>query len=258
MQKKITLICLLLFITPFFLFPQVRSFAELFPAMGAEQRIAAFSASGYLYYGDRAATLTLNPQTPDNTAISKSSLGPNPGIFVEALRVLPNKGISLLNVYNALERVRDLKGRTYSFDTRKKQTPLFTDAIRIENPQKIRAFLPDPPPAFAVPYREVFYVRLTDALFGHCYFEVTLASSTRGILYRLNNFKTVTVGPFTVMKEKTFFGILYIEQVEEGLVLYCLAGAEVTDFIIKHVNVGSALNKRLDVLTAWLLDGLPH
>ena len=251
------LVCvLIIFACPTFIFPQLRTFSELFPSIGAGQRNAAYSSEGYLYYGKRTENLSLQLQSSPNTGITKSSLGKNPGFFVEALRILPRKNSSLASIYNALKKIRDLKGRTYPSATSKKNVPLFTDATRIEGPEKLKVFLPDPPPAASVPYRETFYVRLTDSRFGHCYYEITLSSDRRGILYKINNFKSVTYGPIPVMKEKTFTALLYIEPIEEGLALYCLAGAEVSDFIAKHVNIPSALNKRMDVFIAWMLDGI--
>ena len=256
MRRVLLIFGLSFFVCPLFLFSQTRPLSGLFPGASAEQRNAAFSAKGYLYYGKRAENLTLVPQTGNNIKILKNSLGPNPGIFVEALRIIPRKNTGLLNIYNALERIQDLKGRTYYSHSGKKNMPLFTDATRIESPAKLKTFLPDPLPAVSVPHQETFYVRLTDIRFGNCFYEISLASSSQGILYKINNFKSVTYGPVPVMKEKTFTALLYIEQVEEGLAVYCLAGTEVSDFIAKHVDISSALNKRMDVFIAWLLDGI--
>ena len=255
-MRVLLLFFLIYFACPLFLFPQVRKFSELFPLISTEQRNTVYSSQGYLFYGKRTENLSLFLQTDANTRITKSSLGEKPGFFVEALRVVPRRNISLISIYNALEKIRTLKGRIYPSATSKKNIPLFTDATRIEGPRKLKAFLPDPPPAVSVPYRETFHVRLTDSRFGHCYYEITLTSGRQGILYKINNFKSVTYGPIPVMKEKTFTALLYIEPVEEGLALYCLAGAEVSDFIAKHVDIPSALNKRMDVFISWMLDGI--
>jgi hypothetical protein len=241
---------------PPFLFSQIRPFTEVFPSASVEQRHAAFSAEGYLYTGHRTENLTLMPRTGERIRVEKSSLGPNPGFFVEALRIVPRKNISLLRIYNALQKIQGLKGKTYYSETSKRHIPLFPDAVRIEGPKNLRSFLPDPPPAQVLPTGEIFYVRLTDTRFGNCYYEISLTVNQQGILYKISNFKNVTYGPIPVMKEKTFTALLYIEPVEEGLALYCLAGAEVSDFIAKFVDIPSALNKRLDVFIAWLLDGI--
>ena len=222
---------------PLFLFSQLRSFSELFPSASNEQLSAANSSEGYFYSGKRTENLTLHLQAPENTRVSKASLGSNPDFFIEALRLIPNNNASLLNIYNALERIEDLKGRTYLSATSNRHVPLFTNATRIEGPQNVRTLHADPPPAALVPHLERFYVRLTDSKFGHCYYEISIAANRQGILYKINNFRSVTYGPFPVMRERTFTALLYIEPVKEGLALYCLAGAEVSDFITRFVDI---------------------
>ena len=234
----------------------VRSFLTVFPHASEGQRSNAFSPTGYLYYGRRTENLTLLPRTEESVSVAKSSLGPNPGFFVEALRIVPRRNTALITIYNALEKIQDLKGRTYYSETSKRHIPLFPDAVRIAGPGKLKTFIPDPPPATAMPSYENFYIRLTDSRFGNCYYEVSLLTGRYGILYKITNFRNVTFGPIPVMREKTFTALLYIEPIEEGLALYCLAGAEVSDFIAKYVDIPSALNKRMDVFIAWLLDGI--
>jgi len=257
MQTTRRIFAAVLFIAPVFcLFSQQRRFAELYPAINAEQRSSAFSPEGYLYYGDRSENLTLTPQTGKTLAISKASLGQKPGFFVEALRIVPRKNISLLSIFNALEKIRDLKGRTYYSSTSKKNLVLFTDAVRVEGPGKINVFLPDPPPAGSVPSIKTMYTRLTDVRFGNCYFDLTFQSDQQGIKYLITNFRTLTYGPIPVVKERAMIVLIYIEPVEEGLVLYALAGAEVSDFIAKYVDIPTALNKRMEIFIGWLLDGI--
>jgi hypothetical protein len=235
---------------------ELRSYTELFPGITAEQRSSALSSAGYLYSGAARENLTLAPRTGGNITITKTAPGRNPGFFVEALRIIPRRQVSLLKIYNALGQIRALKGKLYHSAGKDRYVPLFEDAVRVEGPRQIRSLLPDPPPASRLPIRETMYVRLTDANFGHCYYTISLSTNLRGILCEIVNFKSVTFGPIPVMRENTFTALLYIEPVQEGLVLYCLAGAEVSNFIAKHVNIPSALNKRLDVIVGWMLDGI--
>lgn len=234
---------------------QQRSVRDIFPAIRTAQLNEAFSSDGYLYSGTAAENLTLNPRTGESLQIAKTSLG-KPGFFVEALRIVPRRGVSLVQVYNSLQRIRLLKKQLYHSATRDRYIPLFSDAVRIEGPGRLRSFLPDPFPVSRAPFRNLMYVRLTDANFGHCYYDILLSTDSRAVLCKIQNFKSVTFGPIPVMRERTFTALLYIEPVEEGLAVYCLAGAEVSDFIAKHVNISSALKKRLDVIVAWILDGL--
>lgn len=240
----------------FCLFPQQRHFSDLFPTISAEQRNAVFSAERYLYYGNKSENLTLMPKIGEPLGISKASLGKKPGFFVEALQVVPQKNIPLLRIFNALEKIQNLKGKTYYSSTSKKRLPLFSDAVRLLGPDKTNSFLPDPPLSSLMPLEKTMYVRLTDTRFGHCYFEISFRNNNQGILYRIDNFKPLTFGPITVVKEKTMTVLLYIEPVEEGLALYCLAGAEVSDFITKYVDIPSALNKRMEIFIDWLLEGI--
>ncbi|MDR1142786.1 MAG: hypothetical protein LBK77_01050 [Spirochaetaceae bacterium] len=235
---------------------QGRPFDQVFPGISAGQRAEAFSSGGYLYSGTAAKSLTIVPRTGGNITVNKRSLGENPGFFVEALRVIPRKNITLLSIYNSLERIGDLKKHLYHSATKDRYVPLFEGSVRIEGPRKIRTLLPDPPTASILPSMETIYVRLTDANFGNCYYEISFTTNLRGILYRIQNFRTVTFGPIPVMRERTFTALLYIEPVEEGLAVYCLAGAEVSNFIAKHVDIPSALNKRMDVIIAWMLAGI--
>jgi hypothetical protein len=236
-------------------FPQARSISQVFPSCTREQRDAAFSSGGYLYYGNRSENLTLLPRTSETITISKSSLGPKPGFFLEYLQILPRKNVSLLRVYNAVQKIQDLKGRLYFSHTAKRYMPVFTDAVRIEGPGKLKVFLPDPPLAGIISSAETIYARVTDIRFGNCYFEISLTSNRQGILYRITNFRTLTYGPIPVVKERVLNILLYIEPVEEGLAVYCLAGAEVSDFIAKYVDIPTALDKRMSVFVEWLLDG---
>jgi len=250
-----TIFMLFFFFQVMLVFPQVRNIMQVFPACTAEQRNAALSSAGYLYYGDRSENLTLMPHTGETITISKSSLGPKPGFFLEYLQILPRKNMSLLRIYNAVQKIQDLKGRLYYSQTAKKYMPVFTDAVRIEGPGNLKAFLPDPPLAGMVSSRETIYTRITDARFGNCYFEISLTSDKQGIMYRTTNFRPLTFGPIPVIKERVLNILLYIEPVEEGLAVYCLAGTEVSDFIAKYVDIPTALNKRMSVFVEWMLDG---
>jgi len=179
-MKKIYWKIILVTIPVFCLFPQQRHFSELFPTITAEQQNAVFYSERYLYYGNRSQNLTLMPKTGETLGISKSSLGKNPGFFVEALQIVPKKNVPLLRIFNALERIRNLKGKTYYSSTSKKNLPLFSDSVRLEGADKINLFLPDPPPAGFVPLDKSMYIRLTDIRFGNCYFEVSFKSNQQG------------------------------------------------------------------------------
>jgi hypothetical protein len=53
-----------------------------------------------------------------------------------------------------------------------------------------------------------------------------------------------------------FFARFYMEPLSEGVLLYSVSGADVSDFVAKQVDMPSAVTKRLRVITGWVIDGL--
>ncbi|MDR0586046.1 MAG: hypothetical protein LBG26_02280 [Treponema sp.] len=243
------------FICGFSLFGQLRSFSNIYPGLGAEQREKAFSSEGLNFSGKGSGGLNILPLTSGNPEIASRITGKNPSYIVESLRVISGKQTGLLSIYNALGKIRGLKGRLYHSFTRDKDIPLFEDATRIESPRRMNA-VNDPPPAAVVPASETFYARLKDVNFGNCYYRIALLSNNRSILCDLENFKTIYYGFFPVMKENNFTALLYVEPVAEGLLIYSVSAAEVSDFVAGKIDIPSALKKRLDVIIGWMLDGI--
>jgi hypothetical protein len=255
MMKKKSVLAFAFFLCGLSLSGQLRSFSGVYPGLNAEQREQVFSADGLNRSGKGSEGLRILPPTSGNPDIASRITGKNPSFIVESLRVIPGKNIGLLSVYNALGKIRGLKGRVYHSSTRDKDIPLFEDATRIESPKRMNA-VNDPFPAAAVPVSETFYARLKDANFGNCYYRITLSSNNRGILCDLGNFKTIYYGIFPVMKENNFTALLYVEPVAEGLLIYSVSATEVSDFVAGKIDIPSALRKRLDVIIGWMIDGI--
>jgi hypothetical protein len=242
------------FICGFSLFGQLRSFSDVYPGLGAEQREKAFSPDGLNFSGKGSGGLNILPRTSGNPEIASLITGKKPSFIVESLRVISGKQAGLLSIYNALGKIHSLKGKVYHSFTRDKDIPLFEDATRIESPKRMNA-VNDPPPAAVVPVSETFYARLKDVNFGNCYYKIALSSNNRSILCDLGNFKTIYYGFFPVMKETNITVIFYVEPVAEGLLVYSVSSAEVSDFVAGKIDIPSALRKRLDVIIGWMLDG---
>jgi len=246
----ITAICILL---AGVLGAQIRSFNGIYPGLDQNSRAAALYEDGYSKSASGPGSLSLVPQGA-NPAVDSGFLGRNPSFTIEAVRLVPQSPPSLLAIYNSLRKIQGLKGRVYHSATKDKFVPLFSEASRIEGPKKINATLPDPPPASTV-QAETIHIRLKDANFGNCYYEIKIQPSSRGVLCTLTNFKTISYGIFTVMKENKFNAILYIEPVSEGILVYSTASAGVSDFVSGQIEIPSALRKRLAVIIGWMIDG---
>ncbi|MDR1374948.1 MAG: hypothetical protein LBJ24_08255, partial [Treponema sp.] len=217
-----------------------------------------FSPGGYVESDDASAGLKLRPSAASELRIADAVQARNPSFFVESLLIIPSGGAgvpNLLNAYNALGRVRDLTGRLYHSSVRGGEVPLFEDATRIEGVKKTSP-IPDPPGAYSIPSRETIYLRLKDVNFGNSYYRTDISVDRQGLLYRLTNFKNLSYGIIPVIREEKFITHLYVEPVAEGLMIYSVSGANVSNFISSRINVTSAIRKRVEVIIDWLVDGV--
>ena len=235
---------------------QTRDFDALFPGLTREYREAVFSPGGIILTVEKPEDLRLKPSAPSGIEIVPPPLGGSNACFVESLMVIPReRGLELLDIYNALGNIRDLKGRLYLSHTRQKYIPLFEEATRIEGPRKTGA-IPDPSPRPNLPERESIYIRLKDSNFGNSYYQADISGGPRGIYYRLFNIRSLSYLLFTVIKEEKFTADLYLEPVAEGVLIYGLAAAEAGDFVASKIDIPSAISKRLEVILGWAADNI--
>jgi hypothetical protein len=256
-QKKSALIIFLAALSALPVCAEIRSFDGIFPRLPPEIRSAAFSEAGYVKSTEKSSGLALIDGPLLDPRIRSAVLDKSPGFLVESLRVISGSSgtITLLDVYNALGNIRDLKGRVYRSHTRNKEVPLFEDATRLESEKKT-APVPDPAPASVVPQSETVYLRLKDVNFGNTYYRGDLILDQYGLRYRLTNNKNINYLFIPVIKEEKFTAQLYFEPVEEGVLIYGIAGADVSDFVSSKIDMPSAISKRLAVILSWAADGV--
>jgi hypothetical protein len=238
-------------------FSETRSFDEIFPFLGEDLRARAFSGAGVIRALKKNETLTLLPAPSSGIDFPSRVLSKNPGYLVESLLVIPygSRELSVLDAYNCLGKVRDLKGRLYHSATRDADVPLFEDATRLESGKRNRV-VPDPAPSAFLPSSETVYIRLKDVNFGNSYYRADVSVDSHGITYSLANYKTISYLFFTVMPVEKFQANLYLEPLDEGMLVYSIAGTDVSDFIANRIDIPSAIGKRLAVFIDWISDGI--
>lgn len=240
----------------------LQSFGELVPFVSAAQKQEVFSATGLIITNEKSQFLELAP----NLAFIGDITGPvyriKPSFLVEALVVVPYTSAASqslneqkLTIYNALLKVRDLKGRTYHSHSQDKYVALFEDATRIESAKQNTAVV-DPPLARSIPASESIFMRLRDNNFGNCYYRATITQKGTGLLYNLTNFEAISYYFFTVMSAEKFQLQFYFEPLVEGVLIYCVAGADVSSFVASKVDMPSAVEKRMGVILGWMIDGI--
>jgi len=258
-MKKLLGLFILLFLANN-IFAQSRTFNDVFPNLNQDIKNAAFSESGYIKSSQKTSGFVimgneknskLDPQIVSNV------LRKNPGYLVESIlviRVNPDS-ISLLDVYNALGNIRDLGGRMYNSFTKNKSVPLFEEATRITSEKNMSA-IPDPAPSRTLPKAETVYIRLKDTNFGNTYYRGDVAFVQNGLRYTLSNFRNISYLFVPVMKEDKFIAQLYFEPIQEGILIYSIAGADISDFVASKIDMDSAISKRLKVIISWAADGI--
>jgi len=236
-----------------------RSFNEIFPGISSSVREAAFSNEGFTKSTGKVSpsALIASGQSAIDPEIIEAVFLKQPGFLVESIVVIPGKAneYSLLDVYNALGKIRGLKGRLYRSFTRNEYVPLFEEVTRIESDKK-HTPIADPAPAARIPYSETVYMRFKDVNFGNTYYRGDITLVQRGLRYSLSNNRNINYFFVTVIKEEKFNAQLYFEPISEGILIYALAGADVSDFVSSRVNMPSAIGKRLAVIIDWVAEGI--
>ena len=235
----------------------LRSLDDIFPGLGDSRKKEIFGEAGLFRSYDKNGSLELLPASGSGIEIINTIMKSKPAYLAESLLVIPysNKILDKLDAYNALGRIRDLKGRLYQSYTRKQSIPLFEDATRLDNAKRTNP-IPDPTPAKELPQSETVYMRLKDTNFGNSYYRGDMSPGPFGITYCITNYKTITYLIFTVMKEEKFTAALYLEPLREGMLVYSVAGADASDFIASKIHIPSAIEKRLAVFIGWVSDNL--
>ena len=239
--------------------PGQRSFDGIFPGIPSAIREEVFSNEGYCRSTSKVSPHTIigSSQSAIDPQIIESVFARQPGFTVESILVISGKAgkYSLLDVYNALGKTRGLKGRLYHSYTRNEFVPLFEDVTRLESARR-NIPVEDPAPASKIPASETVYMRLKDINFGNTYYRGDMALTTYGLRYSLSNNKNMTYFFIPVIKEEKFTAQLYFESIMEGILIYALAGADVSDFVSSKIDMPSAISKRLTVIIGWVAEGI--
>jgi hypothetical protein len=253
--RRVLLWAFFMFLVPFFL--EARSFDEIFPFLREDLKAQAFSEEGVIRSMKKIEDIVILPALSSGINLIDRIMEKKPSFFVESLLVVPygSRELNILDAYNVLGKVRDIKGQLYHSFTRDADIPLFEDATRIESDKRNKV-IPDPAPASFLPSSETVYIRLKDVNFGNSYYRADVNTGFYGITYSLTNYKTITYMIFTVMPVEKFQANLYLEPLDEGMLIYSIAGTDVSDFIANRIDIPSAISKRLAVFIDWVSDGI--
>jgi hypothetical protein len=233
----------------------MRSFYEIFPNLSYDQKINLTSSTGIRYSFEKDDTPVLIPAKDSGIDLLSSVMAKKPSHIIEALVLLPynKRELDMLDVYNALREIRNIKNYTVTSSGR--QVNIFKDTTRLESAQNRRP-ISDPPPANMLPYSETMYLCFTDQYIGALYLRGDISIGLFGITYSMTNFRDVSYTIFRIMKAERFSAIIYLEPVKEGILVYSMSGIYLPGFIANRINLTPNINARIRVLVNWIADGL--
>jgi len=257
-MNRITLICLLsLFVFSILYAEPPRSLDELFPNLTESQRQDVFITGGIRNTFFRHETPSYIPSSSFGIDLMGSILKKVPAQFIEALIVLPynKRQLDKLDIYNAVRKIENLKNNFVYSPSRNKLIRIFEESFYIETPNRNNP-IPNPPPVSVLPSSEILYVRVKDNAFGSAYFRGEFSTDSRGITYKLINTATIWYIFFPVMGAEKFAMTVYVEPIEEGILIYGMAGIDIPMFIAANINIAEAIDIRVKAVVSWLCENL--
>jgi len=237
-------------------FAGIRSFDEIYPKMSRRLRRDVMSDEGGLRNAfEKDESPRLLPDPDSGIDLYGKVMKRKPSHIIESLVLVPytERELDLLDIYNALGRIKEIQDQEVMFNDRNINS--FLETTRLNNPKNRRA-IPDPPPRDTLPYSEVLYVRFVDRYIGDLYIKGEITFSLYGVTYDMTNFRDVTFSLFSIMKAERFSAIIYLEPIKEGVLIYSMSGIYLPGFIVSRVNLTPNMNRHIMVLLSWILEGL--
>ena len=57
------------------------------------------------------------------------------------------------------------------------------------------------------------------------------------------------------MRAEKFATTLYVEPLEEGMLVYGMVGIDIPQFLVERINLGFNIDRRLNIFINWLRNG---
>jgi len=232
-----------------------RSFDDIFPNFSRSKKRMVMDDEGLRYSFEKDGSPMLIPNPASGIDLLSKVMAKRPSHVIEALVVVPydKRELDMLDIYNALGRVRNIKDHTIALEDR--EMIIFTETTRLVSARN-RKPVPDPPPTNTLPYEETMYLLFLDPYMGDLYLRGEVSISLYGITYSMTNFRDISYSIFRVMRAERFSAIIYVEPVKEGILIYSVSGLYLPNFIAKRINLTPNMNRRITVLLDWIIEGL--
>ena len=232
-----------------------RSFDDVFPGFPPSMKARTMSSAGLRHSFEKDGSPMMLPAPDSGIDLLSSIIKKTPSHIIEALVVVPHgrKELDLLDIYNALGRIKKLKEHSIPINGR--DFYIFMDTTRIESPRN-RKPIPDPPPAKILPPGETMYLCFTDSYMGDLHIRGDISVSLYGITYSMSNFTDIRYSLFRIMRAERYSTVIYLEPVNEGILIYSVTGFYLPGFIANRISLTPNINVRISALISWITEGL--
>jgi len=233
-----------------------RTLGEIFPDITRYQKSLVMDEYGLRYALEKDETPVMNPAEESGIDLFSSVKSKDPSHIIEALVVVPynEKDLDLLDIYNALGFIKDIKNQSFLLMSGK-EVNIFVETTRIAGANN-RKSISDPEPSNNLPFSETMYLRFTDAYIGDIFIRGDISVNMYGLTYSITNFTDIRYSLFRLMKSERYITKIYLEPIKEGILIYSLTGIYLPSFITKRFNLNSNISVRITALLNWIKEGL--
>jgi hypothetical protein len=214
-----------------------------------------FSDGGLKYFYEKDDIPALAPAPDSGIDLLSSVMSKKPSHIIEAMVVVPynERELDILDIYNALREIGNIQDHPLSINGT--DYIILEETTRLENARS-RKSIPDPPPVKMLPYSETMYLRFKDAYYGNLFIRGDVSMGLHGITYNMTNFTDVRYFLIPIIRAERLSIIIYLEPVQEGVLVYSVSGLYLPSFIADRVNLSPSINRRITVLLSWIVDSL--
>ena len=134
----------LIYEIPHFIY-ELRSFDDIFSGLSQSQKARVFSNEGLKHFFEKDGSPVLLPDPDSEINILNSVMKKEPSNIIEVLTLVPysERELDILDIYNALGRIEEIKNHSVYFGGR--DLYVFTETTRLESAEN-RMPVSDPPP----------------------------------------------------------------------------------------------------------------
>lgn len=184
-------------------------------------------------------------------------------VAIESLRYIPlterdGDAVSIgeLTVYNILRSISRMQGIEYYSERRNRMRVLFEQSYTVAEAGGDNRIADRH--VTSIPTEDILYARQEDGTFGDHAYAITYRRHASGLSLDLTNLDPLRYGFFPAVSERGLRIVLFVTPVDEGVLVYSIALADVPRIPVFTGRVAISFENRLIAVTNWLSSELRY